>query len=76
MAGLVWRVPLGQIGPLRPGAQDPQDAVHNLPAAAPRASASIQPPGHLADERLKDVPLLVCQIHGDHLPKEAVYHHL
>ena len=43
VAGLVRRVPLGQVGPLGPRAQDPQDAVQHLAAARARA-VPVRPP--------------------------------
>jgi hypothetical protein len=59
MTGLVRRIPLGQIRPLCPGPQDPQNAIQHLTAAAPGASTSVRAPWQLANERLYNVPLFI-----------------
>jgi hypothetical protein len=41
VAGLVRRIPLGQISPCCIGAQDKEDAVENLTPPAPRAPATV-----------------------------------
>ena len=74
MAGLVRWIPIRQVGPLRAGAQNPQDTVQNLAAAAPGPSASIRAPGQLAYQRFEHRPLFVGQIHRHALLLDAAYH--
>jgi len=64
MAGLVGRIPIGQIGPLGSGSQNPQDPIQYLPAAAPGAAPAIGAFGQLADQRFKHAPLFVRYVHG------------
>jgi hypothetical protein len=52
MTGLVGWIALWQVCPLRAGAQDPQNAVEHLTAAAPRPSTPICSAWHLANEWL------------------------
>lgn len=59
VAGLVGRVALGQIGPLRAGAQDPQDAVEHLTRLAAWPALAIGPAGGFGYQRGQQFPLLI-----------------
>jgi hypothetical protein len=63
MAGLVGRIPIGQIRPLGSSPQDPKNAIEHLSAAAPGPSPPISSPRQIADERFENGPLVVRQIH-------------
>lgn len=75
MAGLVRRIPLGQVRPLGARPQNPEDAIEYLATAAPGPPASIHPPWHLANERFQHLPLFVCQIHRDCILLEDTAYH-
>src|SRR5512146_619353 len=74
VAGLVWRISLGQIRPLRSRAQDPEDAVQHLATAAPGPPASVRSSWHLTNERRYDVPLFVGDVHCCILLEDTAYH--
>lgn len=68
-------MPVWQIGLLRTRAQDPEDAVEDLPAAAPGSSAPVRASRHLTNEGFECLPLFVRQIHRRRiLLLDAVYH--
>ena len=75
MAGLVWWVSPRQVRPLGSGAQNPEDTIQHLAAAAPGPPTTVGASRHFADERLDHRPLLVRYVHGCCiLLLDAAYH--
>jgi hypothetical protein len=65
MAGLVWRIPVGQIFPRRAGAQYPEDAVENGPRVGARPAFAVGSFwGNGIDVGFEHLPLFVGEIHA------------
>lgn len=63
VTSLVRRIAIGQIPPLRSGAQDPQHTVQDLAQILPRTAAAILAPPVLRKQRSDPLPLGVREIH-------------
>jgi len=63
VAGLVGRVPVGQIVPRGTGFEDPEDPVEHIARVAPRPAASIGTPTRLGEYRLEHGPLVIDEVH-------------
>ena len=63
MHGLVFAISLRQVFPRRAGAQNPKDAIEDLPAIGPRPAAPISPHAVGRQDATDNFPLLVRQIH-------------
>lgn len=75
VAGLVRRVPLREVGPLRPGAHDPQDAARTPRSCFATDAPPICSSRPVATEQFEHLPLLIRQVHGCCiLPRDAAYH--
>jgi hypothetical protein len=64
MTGLIRRMPIRQVLPGRPGAQDPKDAVEHLAWIPPRPTTAIRARFRQLEQRCQDRPLLVGQVHA------------
>ena len=64
VARLIGRVAIGQIRPLRSGAQNPERPVENLPPVLARSAATILAPPILWQQRFDELPLGIREIHG------------
>lgn len=63
MAGLIRRIAIGKILPLRPGAQNPEHTVQHFARIPPRSAAAIGT-AWFDEYRLQNLPLSVFQIHS------------
>ncbi len=64
VAGLVGRVPWGQVLPRSSGTEYPQDAVENVPRITPRAASPIGAHLRFRNERFDEFPLLFGEVHA------------
>jgi hypothetical protein len=76
VTGLVRRVATRQVLPRRPCAEHPQNPVEHLAPIPARPPATIRSTPRLRNQRLKDLPLRLSQIHphpdkGDASTREA-----
>jgi hypothetical protein len=63
MTGLVGRVPIGEILPRRPRAENPENAVQHVPRIAPGPAPPVVTHAWRRQERREDRPLGVGEVH-------------
>ena len=72
VAGLIGRIALWKIRPLRPRAQNPQDAIEHFPRVAARSPWAVATPSRLRNQRADYPPLRVCEIQPRYLERGVV----
>jgi len=65
VAGLIRRIAIREIRPLRSGAQNPEHPVEQLPQILARPTAAVLAPPVPRQQRLKQLPLGIRDVHSD-----------
>jgi hypothetical protein len=65
MAGLIRRIAIREIRPLRSGTQNPEHPVEQLPPILARPTAAVLAPRVPRQQRLEQFPLGIRDVHSD-----------